>query len=147
VSNVLLGIIGVIMFIGLAIAGATYYGPALMGSKIEAQASDYLSQSSQIARAIESYSSDNGKLPMDSGGQPVAVLVSAGYMKGAPPGGRSPWVWSAGSKAILTPAGVDNVEGLKICTAARRRAGIANPGTLKACSDTTISKGDPCCLM
>lgn len=147
-SNVIIGIIGVIMFVGLAVAGATYYGPALMGSKIDAQASEYLSQSSQIARAIEAYSSDNGRLPVDgSGTQPVSILVTSGYMKTPPPGGRSPWVWSAPSKALLTPAGSDNAEGTKVCVAARKRAGMSNPTQIRACSDSGIQKADPCCLM
>ena len=149
-SNVIIGIIGVLMFIGLAIAGATYYGPALVGSKIDAQASEYLSQSSQIARAIEAYSSDNGKLPVDgSGTQPVSILVSSGYMKVAPPGGRSPWIWSVQAKALLTPAGADNNEGTKVCVAARKRAGMANPTQIKACdgSGGALQKADPCCLM
>lgn len=149
-SNVLIGIIGVILFVGLAVAGASYYGPALMGSRIEAQASEYLSQSSQIARAIESYSSDNGRLPVDgTGTQPVSILVTSGYMKSAPPGGRSPWIWSAAAKALLTPAGDTNDEGTRVCVAARKRAGMANPTQIKACDGSTgaLQKADPCCLM
>jgi hypothetical protein len=149
VSNVLLGIIGVIFFIGLALAGASYFGSAITGSKVEASATDYLNQSSQIARAIDQYVSDNGTLPIDGTNEPVAILVSKRYMTKAPPGGRSPWVMSASAKALLTPAAGTVEEGLKVCVAARKKANIPSPSNVLKCDGSTgaLEKFDPCCLL
>lgn len=148
-SNVLLGIIGVIFFIGLAIAGASYFGTAITGSKVEASATDYLNQSSQIARAIDQYVSDNGSLPIDGTNEPVSILVSRRYMTKAPPGGRSPWVMSASAKALLTPAAGTTDEGIKVCVAARKKASMATPSNILKCDGSTgaLEKNDPCCLM
>ncbi|OZA16484.1 MAG: hypothetical protein B7X90_18050 [Novosphingobium sp. 17-62-19] len=148
-SHVLVGIIGVIMFVGLAIAGANYYGGSVTGAKVDAQAADYLNQSGQIARAIEAYENDNGKPPVDgSGTQTVQVLVDSGYMSETPPGGRSAWAWDSSAKALLAVAGANDTEGLRVCIAARKRAAMPNPSQVKACdgSGGKLSKADPCCL-
>jgi hypothetical protein len=148
-SNVLLGIIGVVLFIGLAVASASYFGGSLIGVKVDAQATDYINQSSQIAKAIEQYTSDNGRLPVNGTQEPVDILVASRYMKSKPPGGRSPWVMSAAAKALLTPAAGSDADGLKVCIAARKRANITNPTQVKACNGSggALSKTDPCCLM
>lgn len=148
-SSVILGIVGVIFFLGLAIAGASYFGSSLTATKVDAQATEYLNQSSQIARAIEQYSSENGKLPINGSVEPIDILVASKYMKVAPPGGRSPWVMNVAAKALLTPAADNNADGLKICIAARKRASMVNPTQVKKCDGSTgaLSKYDPCCLM
>src|SRR3546814_6277673 len=74
-SNVIIGIIGVILFIGMAVAGAVYLGPKFLDSRIDAEAIGYLNQSSQISKAVEDYSSDRGRLPIEAGREPVEILV------------------------------------------------------------------------
>ncbi len=148
-SNVLLGIIGVIFFIGLAIAGASFFGQNFLSTKVDARASEYLNQSSQISRAIELYASDNGKLPIQPGAEPVDILVANKYMSKRPPGGTSPWAFSAQAKALVTRPEGSAAEGLKVCVAARKRAGMTSPDNVLACdgSDGVLLKKDPCCLM
>lgn len=148
-SNVILGIIGVVFFIGLAIAGASFFGPNLTGSRVDAQAADYLNQSSQISRAIEHYASDNGKLPINGSQQPVDILVSSKYMKAAPPGGGAPWTMNTSANALLTPVVGTVAEATKVCVAARAKANMPNPSAIKRCdgSSGSLSKSDPCCLM
>ena len=148
-SNVLIGVIGVILFIGLALAAAVFFGPSIMNSGEEARAASYINESTQIARALEAYAIDNGRYPLDPGVEPVTVLVNEGYLKTRPPGGRTPWIWSADDKAILTPAGATDKEGLRLCEIARRRAGIPDPENIKSCdgSDGDLDRFDPCCTL
>lgn len=147
-SNVLIGIIGVIFFIGLAIAGYSYFGEAVLGSKVDAQATEYLNQQSQLARAIEHYSSDNGKIPVDGASDPVDILVSSKYLKSAPPGGRSPWTLNSDAKALLARPEGSVSEGLEVCIAARRKANMPDPEHPLQCdgSGGSLAKNDPCCL-
>src|SRR3546814_20952794 len=90
-SNVIIGIIGVILFIGMAVAGAVYLGPKFLDSRIDAEAIGYLNQSSQISKAVEDYSSDRGRLPIEAGREPVEILVAEKYMKYATEGGEAGW--------------------------------------------------------
>mgnify|MGYP001184296675 CR=1 FL=1 len=147
--NVLLGVIGVVIFIGLALAGALFLGPKITNSGEEAKTAVYINESTQIARALEAYAIDNGRFPIVDGVEPVTMLVSEGYLKKRPPGGRSPWIWSAESNAILTEAGQTNEEGMRLCVIARKRAGIEDPENVKACdgSDGDLARFDPCCTM
>lgn len=147
-SNVLLGIIGVIFFIGLAIAGASYFGDSLTGTRVEAQASNYLNQSSQISRAIEQYASDNGRLPIDGGRNPLDILIESKYMRSAPPGGSTGWAYSPDAKAMLASVSGTTDQGLKVCIAARKKAAMPSPTNVLKCDGSTgaLSKKDPCCL-
>lgn len=147
-SNVLLGIIGVIFFIGLAIAGASYFGGSLVGTRIEAQASNYLNQTSQISRAIEQYASDNGRLPIDGSRNPIDLLVEGKYMRSAPPGGSTGWAYAPAAKAMLASVSGSSADSLKVCVAARRKAAMSNPSNVLRCDGSTgaLSKKDPCCL-
>lgn len=148
-SNVLLGMIGLALFIGLALVGASYYGSYLSGTRVQAEAANYMNQGSQISRAIEMYMIDNGRPPFNGTEQPVDILVAEKYMKAKPPGGSSPWILDAGSQAILTPVRGDLAEATKICVAARERSGMTTPATIKKCdgSSGALAKNDPCCLL
>src|SRR3546814_21011510 len=52
-SNVIIGIIGVILFIGLALAGATYFGPRVTQSTSQAQAGVVMSELVSISNAVK----------------------------------------------------------------------------------------------
>lgn len=54
-SNVLIGIIGVILFIGLALAGALILGDDLKSSNRDAKATALVSQMQQVSQALEMY--------------------------------------------------------------------------------------------
>src|SRR3546814_16230449 len=101
-SNVIIGIIGVILFIGMAVAGAVYLGPKFLDSRIDAEAIGYLNQSSQISKAVEDYSSDRGRLPIEAGREPVEILVAEKYMKYAPEGGAAGWTLNSATKSLIT---------------------------------------------
>ena len=60
-SNVLIGIIGVILFIGLALAGALFLGPRFQDSKISSSAAASVQALSQAANAVELYNLNEGR--------------------------------------------------------------------------------------
>lgn len=60
-SNVLIGIIGVILFIGLALAGALVLGDDFKESKLDAQAAQQISQLQQAAQAAAMYKLKSGR--------------------------------------------------------------------------------------
>ena len=63
-SNVLIGIIGVILFIGLALAGALFLGPRFQESTNTSKAAANVQAAQQITNAIDMYRIQEGK-PID----------------------------------------------------------------------------------
>jgi hypothetical protein len=81
VSNVLIGIIGVILFIGLALAGALFLGPRFQEASINSDAAIAMQGLQQLADAASLYESSTG-LKLRDGDQDI--LLSEGYLKGLP---------------------------------------------------------------
>lgn len=151
-SNVIIGIIGVILFIGMAVAGAVFLGPKLGDSRIDAEAVGYLNQTGQISKAVEEYSSDRGRLPIEAGREPIDILVSEKYMKYAPAGGADGWMLNSETKALITPVDGGGVRANKVCIAARTKAKVPNPTKVLKCDGSdapggVLAPSDPCCLM
>jgi type II secretory pathway pseudopilin PulG len=80
VSNVLIGIIGVILFIGLALAGALFLGPRFQESTNNSKASAMVQAVSQVAHAANLYELQEGRKVAD--GSPTALAPS--YIKSIP---------------------------------------------------------------
>ena len=81
-SNVLIGIIGVILFIGLALAGALFLGPRFQESRNNADAATMSQGAAQVAHAVTMYRTNEGR-DVPAGPKPTA-LVSSGYLKSLP---------------------------------------------------------------
>ncbi len=82
-SNVLIGIIGVILFIGLALAGALFLGPRFQESLSTSKESAVVASMQQIGNAANLYQLQNGRAILP--GTPlVSVLVADGSLKSAP---------------------------------------------------------------
>ena len=79
-SNVLIGIIGVILFIGLALAGALFLGPRFQSSSNNAKAAHVVSVLQQAAHAANMYRVDIGKEVFEGDED----AVGNGYMKSWP---------------------------------------------------------------
>ena len=76
-SNVLIGIIGVILFIGLALAGATILGADFMTAGASAQAAIVSSHMNQIAQGVQTLQARRGiTLPASTAGNIGSTLVS-----------------------------------------------------------------------
>ena len=78
-SNVLIGIIGVILFIGLALAGALFLGPRFQEATLNSKASAQVQAMHQIANAANMYRVNEGSAVND-----VGTLVSTKYLKSTP---------------------------------------------------------------
>ena len=74
-SNVLIGIIGVILFIGLALAGALFLGPRFQESTNNSRASAAVQAVSQVTNAINLYNVQEGKVVTDT--DPAKGLVTS----------------------------------------------------------------------
>ena len=84
-SNVLIGIIGVILFIGLALAGALFLGPRFQEATNSSKASSAVSMVKQVADAAELYRVQEGQsVSATLGGAIGQNLTDAGYLKSPP---------------------------------------------------------------
>ncbi len=151
-SNVLIGIIGVILFIGLALAGALFLGPRFQNTSNETEAARYISEGAQISRAFELYGLNEGRFPdgvgetdTDENKRILTQMVKKGYLKSVPQGARSStpsWYIDSEKGAAMTAIGTG--DGNKsVCESARRQAGFTDE--IKECSASDISDKDPCC--
>jgi len=89
VSNVLIGIIGVILFIGLALAGALFLGPRFQAATIDSKAAAAVQGMQQLAHAMTLMRINEGKaydanLSLLPGTNPETSPVSRGYLKTLP---------------------------------------------------------------
>jgi len=159
-SNVLIGVIGVILFIGLALAGALFLGDRFSNSKTDSEAARFISEGAQIARAYEMFQVQEGGYPTGNG-FPAATLdqsrllemVDRGYLKSIPEGGKrnvdnpnvTEWYIDNEKGTALTLIGTDEGSA-KVCAAARRQAGFSGEiDDIKLCSASDIANNDPCC--
>jgi len=80
-SNVLIGIIGVILFIGLALAGALFLGPRFQESTNNSKASAAVQAVSQAASALNMYRAQEGRQYTQ---YTLDDLKTANYLKSIP---------------------------------------------------------------
>lgn len=135
-SNVLIGIIGVILFIGLALAGALFLGPRFQESTNNSKASAVVQAVSQVSAAVNMRDASTGTR-MNPSGPPgdVGTLVSEGYLKTVPANaarsGTAPvLMMAAGSGQDIAPAshvvmGLGSNEA--ICRAIARQTSTPQP--------------------
>ena len=81
-SNVLIGIIGVILFIGLALAGALFLGPRFQESTNNSKASSAVQAVKQVSDAANMYRVQEG-VPVTTN-QNTNMLVATRYLKSPP---------------------------------------------------------------
>lgn len=81
-SNVLIGIIGVILFIGLALAGALFLGPRFQESTNNSRGSAAIQVVSQISNAANMYRVQEGKSIFSDNA--ALTSLTPGYLKSVP---------------------------------------------------------------
>ena len=82
-SNVLIGIIGVVLFIGLALAGALFLGARFSQARISGMTASVMQMVSQTARAAAMRNVDTGtRLPADP--LIATTLELGGYVRNSP---------------------------------------------------------------
>ncbi|QAY80267.1 hypothetical protein [Sphingosinicella sp. BN140058] len=95
-SNVLMGILGVILFIGMALTGASYFGENVQDGQAQAKATRIAADFALIGQAVQDRVYATGTMQaaeasQATAGARVASLVTDGYLKStpAPPVGSS----------------------------------------------------------
>lgn len=119
-SNVLIGIIGVILFIGLALAGALFLGPRFQESTNNSRASAAVQAVSQVASAANMYRVQEGT-PAGA----ITDLTGEGYLKSVPsnPAGTADPVISGN---FVTMVLTENGE--SVCEAINKQSGVPDAG-------------------
>jgi hypothetical protein len=98
-SNVLIGIIGVILFIGLALAGALFLGPRFQQATANSDAAAVMTSIKQVVDAGELWRLQEGRRYIPSAG---TEFLTPGYLKSVPSNpakaasdpSPSPYFWS-----------------------------------------------------
>lgn len=126
-SNVLIGIIGVILFIGLALAGALFLGPRFQESTNNSKASAAVQAAAQISSAANLAGVQQGTLVAPTAAA-LEALQADGFLKsmpGNPSGSTAPSLFSSngGSSADMVIMPVDSEA---VCTAAARQSGLGS---------------------
>jgi hypothetical protein len=137
-SNVLIGIIGVILFIGLALAGALFLGPRFQESSNSSRAAAAAQAVTQVANAITLRNVETGS-PMlaTNDAANLQTLITDRYLKAAP---VNPMSGSTATFRIVDLPG-NNVEAARwvildlgtdsrakeTCRAAEKAFGVSDP--------------------
>lgn len=138
-SNVLIGIIGVILFIGLALAGALFLGPRFQEATINSKTAAVEQSLSQVTHAANLYRVQEGTdLLASNYSSNVQTLKDAGYLKtvvGSPLNGSAIFTVDASGGGAAVPINhaylalgpsTDTVA-RAICIQIERQAGSPDP--------------------
>jgi len=156
-TTIILVILGVLLAAAAVLFVVYYGGDAFGNGHIEAEAGRLVGEGAQMEAALELYYRQEGHYPR--GDNPVAELISAGYLDMNPMGTRTtdPDKWSINYDAgmILARLGTtDHEETTSICLKARQQLDLpkANTATGIYRCDGTDSPGgrlsgrEPCCI-
>lgn len=151
-GSVLTAIIGVVVLIGLTLAGFLFLGDRFTDSKSDSEAARFMTEGAQISHAYELYGLQEGVYPDgDTSDAKMSQIVNKGYLKSDPKGGRpttgyaTSWYIDEEKGAALTFIGDDKTS-QKICIKAREQAAMPNPSEVKQCNASDITHNDPCCI-
>ena len=130
-SNVLIGIIGVILFIGLALAGALFLGPRFQESTNNSKASAAVQAVSQISSAANMNNVQGGTATQAGPAAAVTALATNGYLKSVPSnpvtGGGAPLLVADNAGAVSGDAAYVIMSiptaSVAICEAIARQSG------------------------
>lgn len=122
-SNVLIGIIGVILFIGLALAGALFLGPRFQEATANSKAAAYVQAVKQVSDAVNMANIQNGTKAQ------VGTLstLSPDYLKTIPNGTFFRNMSGTGSDAevaVISSDRTPEANSETICAAVARQSGI-----------------------
>ncbi len=136
-SNVLIGIIGVILFIGLALAGALFLGPRFQESTNNAKAAAISTAMKQVADATAMYELDTGTQLKALADNMLVPFLAPGYLKTIPvnPHSGAPIQLIdqsgsniSGNRAVMYYSNIgSDVRSKSICRAIKSGAGAKDP--------------------
>lgn len=147
-SQMMVGIIGILLIVACGLMATSYFGPMFQKSRDEARVADYVGQTTQLRRAANEFIQNGGNLPLNGSVDPITTLANSKNLRSVPEGARTGWVYNPTSKALLMRADGAGGDANAICVVARRKANIPNPSTIKKCDGSTgaLLPGDPCCV-
>ncbi|QAY80142.1 hypothetical protein [Sphingosinicella sp. BN140058] len=134
-SNVLIGIIGVILFIGLALAGALYLGPRFQESVNNSRASAAVQAVNQVGNAANMANTTNGTTVFAVQTSAATALQTAGFLKAVPVnptgGAAIELISETGTQGAAVPARIVAMKlgnnAAEICEAIARQSGQTMP--------------------
>ncbi len=153
-SNVLIGIIGVILFIGLALAGALFLGPRFQEATLNSKGAATIQAVNQVAHAAELRNLSTGA-PLSAADDSIGKLASEGWIKSVPanPSGGSGLFLQAIDGGSTGPAHIvvavlpRETKSKALCEAiARQTSGVMIDGTTTMATDAAgcvMASSDP----
>jgi hypothetical protein len=155
-SNVLIGIIGVILFIGLALAGALFLGPKFQSASNDSKAAAVMQGLQQTVNAYEMRRLNEGAvISADKGNDVTQMLIDGGYLKSS---FRNPLNRSIGiiavddggtqsaskpiASIVMTLEAGSNTTARDVCRLIEKRAGVAdeNAFDIRVMFDVKLAK-------
>jgi hypothetical protein len=134
-SNVIIGIIGVILFIGLAIAGGSILGSDFMTATSDGKAAALMAGGAQHVMAYHAFVTKEGVLP--EGGSGLALMPR--YLKSVPVNPTNPdfafngldAAGNIGVPSVVAVAGIgtDAVDAERVCRAIATQVGQPLPAS------------------
>jgi hypothetical protein len=126
-SNVLIGVIGVILFIGLALAGALFLGSRFKDAKAQSEAAAYMTQLKQISDATSMYNLKTGQY-LPHLGDGISVLVARRMLKSPPAGFDFSELDGASNAQIVFKAVPDTAANRSVCEYIQRQTNQISQG-------------------
>lgn len=130
-SNVLMGIIGVTLFIGLALAGALFLGPRFSAAQASSEASGYMLQLKQITDAAVMRTFNGAAMVGDTEAD-ITRLKTEGYLKGDLAGFDFSDLTESSFATVAYRALPDNAKNRAVCLEIQRIHGQTVNGTFDA---------------
>lgn len=155
-TTVILTIIGILLAGAAALMVTFYGGDAFTTAAAGADAARLVVEGDQIAKAIDSYTSQEGNLPGSRSGLSSSAvssdLMSKKFLSSMPKGYTAPWVIDYPNKMVRVDVGaVSDPKAKAVCVAARRQLKMANAETVYKCDGSDSPSGvfnakEPCCV-
>ena len=136
-SSVLIGIIGVILFIGLALAGALFLGPRFQAASSDSKASAHIAAIRQSSQAAALYEVDQG-VALNGNLGDLSILVP-GYLRKLPVGHQLRGRAAGETKAVVWMRLELNASNREICTSIQKQTGMIRSGQPMMEEQGTIS--------
>lgn len=143
-SNVIIGILSIVIMVGLALVGTSYFGDETTRASRDAQATTYLSRLATIASATKIYNRD--AFPPAPATTSLAFLSDVGVDTRTLPNGQSVRLLGAGgsvsgtARFVAVSLGSSEIDGGRMCSSLLGLMSVS--GSRTPASSSTWPTGD-----